>query len=71
MTRTVVVYGSKGCGKTANAEFLRKKFGCFGVLDEVHNGFYVQGYLHLTSMPEKKLLLAKDVEFISFSEAMK
>ena len=71
MTRTIVVYGPKGCGKTTNAERLREKFGCFGVLDEVQNGFYVKGYLHLTSMPEKRLLLAKNVEFISFAEAMK
>lgn len=33
MSKTVIVYGPQGCGKTLNAEKLRKYFGCTSVVE--------------------------------------
>ena len=50
MSKTVIVYGPQGCGKTLNAEKLRKYFGCTHVveLDEQRRRQLHDGALHLT-----------------------
>ena len=50
MSKTVIVYGPQGCGKTLNAERLRKYFGCTLVveMDEQRRRQLHDGALHLT-----------------------
>lgn len=71
--RAVLVYGPQGCGKTTNAERLRRHFGCTSVQDD---GLYldgpqhkiVDGALHLTS--KQPVTEIPDVRVLSFAEAM-
>lgn len=72
----VNVYGPQGCGKTRNAEKLRKKYGCGHVIDE---GRFVFGSLPvlLADATERCLVLTiepmrgPDVTAIPFEEALR
>lgn len=47
--KTVIVVGPQGCGKTLNAEKLRARFGCSGIVDGWEAGQQVTpGALHLS-----------------------
>lgn len=71
--RAVLVYGPQGCGKTTNAERLRRHFGCATVQDDglhLHGPQrkIVDGALHLTT--ERPANEVPDVRVLSFAEAM-
>ena len=55
MTKTVIVYGPKGCGKTRNAEHLRQYFGCTEINDDCDGRPMIvkDGYLHLCIVKPK------------------
>ncbi len=57
---TIVVHGPQGCGKTRNADALRKAFGCTRVVeaDEVRDGHIDAKFSHHT------LVLTSDPEFL-------
>lgn len=61
---TVIVFGLMGCGKTHNAEALRKHFKCSKVVD-TWDGFsrLPRNALALTCFPIVKTRGAKVVEF--------
>lgn len=65
---TVIVHGPQGCGKTLNAEALRKRFGCTRVieLDEPHAAIQ-SGCLHLCVEPPH---VTTGARVLSFAEAM-
>ncbi len=69
--RSVIVYGPHMCGKTRNAERLRKGFGMDRVIDGWHVGLAVpqRGALVLTNDPAS--MAAHDpFEFVTFDDAM-
>lgn len=69
---SVIIYGPQGCGKTRNAEALRKAFGCDEVVDGWEPGHPVErGNLHLTWHHRPSAPGAGRVQIMSFDEAMK
>ena len=72
MKPSIVVYGPAGCGKTRNAELLRKRLGLVRVIDEAdHFSGPIPrcGALILTNNPDAQLF--KRFERITFEEAMR
>ncbi len=72
--RAVLVYGPQGCGKSINAERLRRHFGCASVQDEGLDWWgprrkIVDGALHLTT--EQPAAEIPGVRVLSFAEAMR
>lgn len=72
----VNVHGPQGCGKTRNAEKLRKKYGCHFVVDEGYvspQAFFERAIsgghrtLYLTQTPMRD----PDVTNIPFEEALR
>jgi len=74
MTTHVNVYGPAACGKTRNAERLRKKFGCAQIIDE---GKLPPGRIDIPRKGGKALILtqqpirANGVSTIPFAEAIR
>ena len=49
MAEAVIVHGPQGCGKTRNAEVMRRAFGCTSIVDDWLPLDPIQpGALHLT-----------------------
>ena len=78
---TVIVHGPQACGKTRNAEALRAKFGCTGIVDDFghrRGDTIVPGHLHLSNEPLAKLekfdtrngRRVGDVEIVAFDKAI-
>jgi hypothetical protein len=68
----VIVHGPQGCGKTRNAEVLRKTFGCTFIEDDWHplRTIY-DDTLHLTSHPDVHSTgIPAGVEVYTFEQAM-
>lgn len=69
--RSVIVYGPQACGKTRNAERLRKGFGMDRVIDDWRVGDIIpqRGALVLTNDPAS--MSAHDpFDFYTFDDAM-
>ncbi len=68
---SVIVYGPQACGKTRNAERLRKGFGMDRVIDDWHVGDTVpqRGALVLTNDP-MAAAFHDPFELIAFDDAM-
>lgn len=50
MSNTVFIHGPMGCGKTRNAEALKRHFECASIIDDWQLGYPItKGALHLTS----------------------
>lgn len=62
MSNTVIIYEPQGCGKSVNAELLRKKFNCKTVVEYGNEEKIIEGSLHLCNFPVKS---------ICFDEAMR
>lgn len=74
---TIIVYGPQGCGKTTNAEALRKHFGCDEIIDDWESDRSAkEGSLHLTSRDFGAAAVysradwREDAQIISFRDAM-
>lgn len=71
MSKSVIVYGPQGCGKTKNASLLRRKFNLQNVIDgwDVNIKIPREGALVLTNTkPDEKKF--KDFTVMSFEKAM-
>jgi hypothetical protein len=72
--RSVIVYGPKACGKTRNAELLRRHLGLEHVLDDWYSHQRVPPFntLVLTSdFSYRPAFLKANVECVSFADAIK
>lgn len=71
---TVIVYGPRGCGKTTNAEALRKHLCCERIVDDWSAGRKViEGALHLTTDSASAIIacIGSPVpRVVSFGDAM-
>jgi hypothetical protein len=65
---TVIVHGPQGCGKTRNAEALRKRFGCKRVIElDTPRATVQPGCLHLCNeLPP----VTTGARVLSFAKAM-
>lgn len=66
--RTIVIIGSDDIELGAK---LTEAYGCSGLIAPFVQGQYAYGYLHMTSLDPKSLLLVKGVEFIHVDDAIK
>ena len=71
MMQAVIIHGPQGCGKTRHAKDFCELYGCTAWTDDwVPGEPLVPGLLHLTfEVPSG--LPGRDVQIISFDEAMK
>jgi hypothetical protein len=68
--KVVIVHGTKGCGKTLNAEKFKQAYKCKRVVDDWHEEMTLKdGDLVLTNLaPPFKI---KNAQVVSFNSAMK
>jgi hypothetical protein len=75
MEKSLVIYGPQGCGKTQNAEKLRKRYGLREVVDGWEPGqpTRISGVLYLTNVEFGRIGagLTHFPDVIPFSEAIK
>lgn len=73
MSKSVVVHGPQACGKTRNAEALRKHYGLTSILDDwnPHERLPLRDTLVLTNAnPESLGLHSLGVDVIAFEQAI-
>ena len=66
--RTIVILGSADIELGAR---LCEAYGCSGLIVPFVQGQYAYGYLHMTTLDPKALLLVKGVEFIDVDTAVR
>jgi len=74
VTNTIIIYGPMACGKTRNADALRKHYGCIGIVDDFpypSRDTLKPGHLHLSNhqWDDLKKFTSAD-QIIPFASAM-
>lgn len=71
--KTVIVYGPQGCGKTRNADKLRRAFGLDSVITDAKPGDNPPGTgaLVLTNSPDVHLIADGSIAAIDYDSAMR
>ncbi len=67
---SVIVYGPQGCGKTRNAEILKKHFGVNHIIDGWQRNMKAPSFDHLILTNDLTMGLVSSRRVISYEKAM-